>query len=60
MATSPRWCEYRSLQDYSWDIWRYRPGIENTGERLILSNNHVIANSNDAAIGDQILQPGPN
>jgi hypothetical protein len=31
----------------------------NTGERLILSNNHVIANSNDAAIGDQILQPGP-
>jgi hypothetical protein len=31
----------------------------NTGERLILSNNHVLANSNDAAIGDQILQPGP-
>lgn len=31
----------------------------NTGERLILSNNHVIANSNDAEIGDQILQPGP-
>ncbi len=31
----------------------------NTGERLILSNNHVIANSNDADPGDQILQPGP-
>lgn len=31
----------------------------NTGERLILSNNHVIANSNDANVGDQILQPGP-
>ncbi|UCD98570.1 MAG: hypothetical protein JSV42_16705 [Chloroflexota bacterium] len=31
----------------------------NTGKRLILSNNHVIANSNDAAPGDQILQPGP-
>jgi hypothetical protein len=31
----------------------------NSGERLILSNNHVIANSNDADIGDQILQPGP-
>jgi len=28
------------------------------GERLILSNNHVLANSNDAAIGDPILQPG--
>lgn len=30
-----------------------------TGERLILSNNHVLANSNDASIGDSILQPGP-
>ncbi|MDQ0178313.1 chymotrypsin family serine protease [Bacillus chungangensis] len=25
----------------------------------ILSNNHVLANSNDASIGDPILQPGP-
>jgi hypothetical protein len=30
-----------------------------TGERLILSNNHVMANSNDASVGDPILQPGP-
>ncbi len=30
-----------------------------TGEPLILSNNHVLANSNDATIGDVILQPGP-
>ena len=30
-----------------------------TGSRLILSNNHVLANSNDAAQGDEILQPGP-
>ncbi len=30
-----------------------------TGEPLILSNNHVLANSNDAIIGDAILQPGP-
>ena len=30
----------------------------NTGEPLILSNNHVLANSNDAEIGDAILQPG--
>lgn len=30
-----------------------------TGERLILSNNHVLANSNDAQIGDPLLQPGP-
>jgi hypothetical protein len=31
----------------------------NTGDRLILSNNHVLANSNDAAAGDPVLQPGP-
>ncbi|MBZ0286642.1 MAG: S1 family peptidase [Anaerolineae bacterium] len=30
-----------------------------TGEKLILSNNHVLANSNDALVGDPILQPGP-
>jgi len=30
-----------------------------SGERLLLSNNHVLANSNDAAPGDAILQPGP-
>lgn len=30
-----------------------------TGERLILTNNHAAANSNDAKIGDPILQPGP-
>ncbi len=30
-----------------------------TGERSILSNNHVLANSNDAQEGDVILQPGP-
>ncbi len=29
-----------------------------TGEVFLLSNNHVFANSNDAAIGDPILQPG--
>jgi len=28
-----------------------------TGDRLLLSNNHVFANSNDAEIGDPILQP---
>lgn len=30
-----------------------------TNETLILSNNHVMANSNNASIGDPILQPGP-
>ena len=30
-----------------------------TDERLILSNNHVLANSNEAVIGDPILQPAP-
>jgi hypothetical protein len=29
-----------------------------TGEKFVLSNNHVLANSNDAQIGDAILQPG--
>jgi hypothetical protein len=29
-----------------------------TNARLILSNNHVLANSNDALVGDPILQPG--
>jgi len=32
---------------------------KNSGERLILSNNHVLANSNDAIPGDPITQPGP-
>jgi hypothetical protein len=30
-----------------------------SGAPLMLSNNHVLANSNDAAVGDAILQPGP-
>jgi hypothetical protein len=29
------------------------------GRSLILSNNHVLANGNDAAIGDEILQASP-
>jgi hypothetical protein len=33
------------------------PGIP--PKYYILSNNHVLANSNDANIGDPILQPGP-
>jgi len=33
--------------------------VHRGGQRLILSNNHVLANSNDAARGDSILQPGP-
>ena len=31
---------------------------KSTGRRLILSNNHVLANSNESEIGDPILQPG--
>ncbi len=31
----------------------------NTGGKVILSNNHVLANSNIANVGDPILQPGP-
>jgi hypothetical protein len=29
------------------------------GPLMVLSNNHVLANENDAEIGDPILQPGP-
>jgi hypothetical protein len=33
--------------------------VKKSGKLYILSNNHVLANSNDAAPGDDILQPGP-
>jgi hypothetical protein len=33
--------------------------VEYLGKVCILSNNHVLANSNEGAIGDRILQPGP-
>lgn len=29
-----------------------------SGEKLILSNNHVLANSNQGSVGDPIVQPG--
>lgn len=34
--------------------------VTKNGEPLILSNNHVLANSNCAKKGDNILQPGPH
>ncbi len=33
--------------------------VQKEGRIFILSNNHVLANSNQAEIGDPILQPGP-
>jgi len=33
--------------------------VKKGGEFFILSNNHVLANSNSAQVGDPILQPGP-
>jgi hypothetical protein len=33
--------------------------VHRNGQRMMLSNNHVLANSNDADTGDPILQPGP-
>jgi len=33
--------------------------VKKDGRSVILSNNHVLANSNAAEIGDPILQPGP-
>jgi hypothetical protein len=35
-----------------------RPGVGIPPRYYILSNNHVLANSNDASLGDPILQPG--
>ena len=34
--------------------------VKKDGHTVILSNNHVLANSNAAEIGDPILQPGPH
>jgi hypothetical protein len=34
-------------------------GRQDNGRRYILSNNHVLANSNNATPGDAIFQPGP-
>lgn len=33
--------------------------VRRQGRRVVLSNNHILANSNAARIGDPILQPGP-
>ena len=33
--------------------------VRKNGQTFILSNNHVLANSNAARVGDPILQPGP-
>jgi len=34
--------------------------VQSAGEAaMVLSNNHVLANENDASVGDAILQPGP-
>lgn len=33
--------------------------VKKGSQTMILSNNHVLANSNDAQVGDAILQPGP-
>lgn len=34
--------------------------VQRDGQVYILSNNHVLANSNAAQLGDSILQPGPH
>lgn len=32
--------------------------VHKNGQKMILSNNHVMANSNEAQVGDMILKPG--
>jgi hypothetical protein len=34
--------------------------VQRNGQVFILSNNHILANSNNAQLGDAILQPGPH
>lgn len=34
--------------------------VKKNGQTVILSNNHILANSNAASVGDPILQPGPH
>lgn len=34
--------------------------VKKNNKLFILSNNHVLANSNEASVGDAILQPGPH
>ena len=46
-------------RDISAGTYGMRVRDRQTGEILLLSNNHVLANANDASIGDEILQPGP-
>ncbi|RJX25610.1 MAG: hypothetical protein C4554_07090 [Dethiobacter sp.] len=50
-------CIYNILPENSTSAHNYGTGIP--GRYYILSNNHVLANSNLAAPGDPILQPGP-
>lgn len=50
-------CVYDILPGGSTNPPRHGLGIP--PHYYILSNNHVLANSNDARVGDMILQPGP-
>ncbi len=50
-------CVYDILPGGS--VYPTRQGIGIPPKYYILSNNHVLANSNNARIGDPILQPGP-
>ena len=51
-------CVYKSLPGGSTNT-PYKHGIGIPPKYYILSNNHILANSNAGAIGDPILQPGP-
>lgn len=44
---------------YATAVYDSRPSIGIPRRYYVLSNNHVLANSNRARIGDPILQPGP-
>lgn len=47
-----------SIGHYSITAGTFGCVVKKNGVDYILSNNHVLANSNDAKLGDEILQPG--
>ncbi|PGM69897.1 hypothetical protein CN952_21785 [Bacillus cereus] len=51
-------CVYDVLSESS--VYPPIHGVGIPSRYYILSNNHVLANCNDASIGDPILQPGPS
>lgn len=48
-----------SIAHYAVTAGTFGALLKQNGQSVILSNNHVLANSNDASVGDPVYQPGP-